>query len=43
MEEIIGTVPGKYRKKREKERLPLPLEISWNTKIEMHFLISASH
>jgi len=38
MEEIIGTVSGKCRKKREKARLPLKNdpEICWYMKIEMH-------
>jgi hypothetical protein len=45
MEKIIGTVPGKCRKKREKARLTLNdnPEISWYMEIEMHLQWSASH
>jgi hypothetical protein len=45
MEKIIGTVPGKRRKKREKARLPLKNnpEISWYMKIERHLQWNAPH
>lgn len=45
MEEIIETVPGKCRKKREKTRLPLKnnLETSWYMKIETHPTCNGVH
>ena len=45
MEEIIGTVPGKCRKKWEKTRLPLKNnpETSWYMKIETHPTYNGVH
>ena len=45
MEEIIGTVPGKCRKKREKTKLPLKNnpETSWYMKIETHPTYNGVH